>query len=65
MTRHLTVVGHRRTATFDVSTRLYTYRELVTLLGSAGFTACEGYTWLSIVPFMMGAPRLLMVASRE
>jgi uncharacterized protein YqjF (DUF2071 family) len=48
-----------------VATRLYTYRELIALLRSAGFTACEGYTWLSIVPFMMGAPRLLMVATRE
>lgn len=64
MTRHFVLVGNGRTATFDVSTRLYTYRELVTLLGSAGFAACEGYTWLSIVPFMIGAPRLLMVASR-
>lgn len=64
MTRHFVLVGNGRTATFDVSTRLYTYRELVTLLGSAGFATCEGYTWLSIVPFMIGAPRLLMVASR-
>lgn len=64
MTRHLTIVGHGRTATLDVSTRLYTYRELVALLRSAGFAACEGYTWLSLVPFMMGAPRLLMVATR-
>lgn len=64
MTRHLTIVGHGRTATLDVNTRLYTYRELVALLRSAGFAACEGYTWLSLVPFMMGAPRLLMVASR-
>ncbi len=64
MTRRFVLVGGGRTATFDVPMRLYTYRELVTLLGSAGFAACEGYTWLSIVPFMMGAPRLLMVASR-
>ncbi|MCZ7541403.1 MAG: class I SAM-dependent methyltransferase [Anaerolineae bacterium] len=64
MTRHLTIVGHGRTATLDVSTRLYTYRELLALLRSSGFAACEGYSWLSIVPFMMGAPRLLMVATR-
>ncbi len=64
MTRHFVLVGGGRTATLDVAMRLYTYRELVTLLGSAGFAACEGYTWLSIVPFMIGAPRLLMVASR-
>jgi SAM-dependent methyltransferase len=64
MTRRFVLVGEGRTATCDVATRLYTYRELVALLRSAGFPTCEGYTWLSIVPFMMGAPRLLMVATR-
>lgn len=64
MTRHLTIVGRGRTARLDLSLRLYTYRELLTLLRGAGFAACEGYSWLSLVPFMMGAPRLLMVAGR-
>jgi len=40
MTRHLTVVGHGRTATCDVSTRLYTYRDLLALPRSVGFAAC-------------------------
>lgn len=65
LTRRLIIVGQGRTARLDLSLRLYTYRELLTLLAAAGFAACEGYSWLSLVPFMMGAPRLLMVATRE
>ncbi len=62
--RHFAVViGDQRIETV-LSIRLYTYRELVTLFEAAGFTACEGYTWLSIVPYMFGAPRLVMVATR-
>lgn len=64
LTRRLIIVGQGRTARLDLSLRLYTYRELLALLRGAGFAACEGYSWLSLVPFMMGAPRLLMVASR-
>lgn len=64
LTRRLIIVGHGRTARLDLSLRLYTYRELLALLRGAGFATCEGYSWLSLVPFMMGAPRLLMVASR-
>jgi SAM-dependent methyltransferase len=64
LTRHLTLIEAGRTAELTITTRLYTYRELVTLLDSAGFTACEGYTWLSMVPFMLGAPRLVMVAQK-
>ncbi len=64
MTRHLTLIRAGQTAQLDITTRLYGYRELVALLESAGFTACEGYTWLSLVPFMLGAPRLVMVAEK-
>jgi SAM-dependent methyltransferase len=62
--RRLIIVGQGRTATVELPMRLYTYRELLALLDGAGFTACEGYSWLSLVPFMMGAPRLLMVAGK-
>ncbi|GAB4409245.1 MAG: class I SAM-dependent methyltransferase [Anaerolineae bacterium] len=65
LNRRLIIVGQGRTATVELPMRLYTYRELLALLRSTGFTTCEGYTWLSIVPFMMGAPRLLMVADKE
>lgn len=65
LTRRLIIVGRGRTARLDLSLRLYTYRELLALLRGAGFAACEGYSWLSLMPFMMGAPRLLMMASRR
>lgn len=65
LTRRLIIVGQGRTATVAIPMRLYTCRELLTLLAAAGFAACDGYSWLSLVPFMMGAPRLLMVATRE
>ncbi len=65
LNRRLIIVGQGRTATVELPMRLYTYRELLALLDGAGFTACEGYSWLSLVPFMMGAPRLLMVAGKE
>jgi SAM-dependent methyltransferase len=64
LTRHLMLIRAGQTAQTTITTRLYGYRELVALLESAGFTACEGYTWLSLVPFMIGAPRLVMVAQR-
>ncbi len=64
LNRRLIIVGRGRTATVELPTRLYTYRELLALIEAAGFTACQGYSWLSLVPFMMGAPRLLMVTSR-
>ena len=65
MTRHLTMIQGEHSARLDITTRLYTYRELVTLLESAGFTGCEGYTWMSTLPFILGAPRLVMVAQRS
>lgn len=65
LTRRLIIVGQGHKETIALPMRLYTYRELLTLLRSVGFASCEGYTWLSLVPFMMGAPRLLMVAGKE
>ncbi len=65
LTRRLIIVGQGRTATVELPIRLYTYRELLMLLRSVGFAACEGYTWLSLVPFVVGAPRLLLVANKK
>lgn len=62
--RRWTVIGEHERAEAVITVRLYTYRELVALLESAGFTACQGYAWLSIVPYMYGAPRVVMVATR-
>ncbi len=64
LTRRLIIVGQGRTATVELPMRLYAYRELLALLHAVGFVTCEGYTWLSLMPFMMGAPRLLLVASK-
>lgn len=64
MTRHWRVVGEGRVERSHLTMRVYSYRELVALLESVGFTDCTGYTWMSIVPFMLGAPRLVMVAQR-
>jgi SAM-dependent methyltransferase len=47
-----------------LSLRLYTYRELIGLLESAGFAKCEGYSLLSATPFALGAPRLNLVARK-
>ncbi|HVO70120.1 MAG TPA: class I SAM-dependent methyltransferase [Aggregatilineaceae bacterium] len=64
MIRHWTFMQGGRTERRSLAFRLYTYRELVALLEAAGFTACEGYTWLSVVPFALGAPRLVMSAAK-
>jgi SAM-dependent methyltransferase len=53
-------VVERHTLTF----RLYTYRELVALVTSAGFAACDDYAWLSQMPFHMNAPRLVLAATK-
>ena len=48
----------------SLSMRLYTYRELVALVLAAGFTSVEDYTWMSLFPFTMAAPRLMLVARK-
>lgn len=62
--RHWTVVDGDQHVEALLTIQLYTYRELVALLEESGFTACEGYSWLSIIPFMLGAARAVMVATR-
>jgi SAM-dependent methyltransferase len=62
VTRHWFFVHHNHIEERSLTSRLYSYRELVTMLRAAGFDRCQGYTWLSIVPFALGAPRLVMTA---
>jgi SAM-dependent methyltransferase len=62
VTRHWVFVHQGRREERTLTSRLYSYRELVALLHAAGFSKCQGYTWLSIVPFALGAPRLVMTA---
>ena len=44
--------------------RLSPYRELVALVTSAVFAACDDYAWLSQMPFHMNAPRLVLAATK-
>ena len=48
----------------DMSIRLYTYRELVTLLERAGFGLHEAYGDLDLTPFELGAPWLYLVTTK-
>lgn len=65
VTRHWILVHDNHKEDRSLTMRLYTYRELVELLHTAGFEKCEGFTWLSMVPFMLGAPRLVMTAIKR
>lgn len=62
VTRHWFFIHHGRIEERSLTSRLYSYRELVTMLQTAGFDHCQGYTWLSTVPFALGSPRLVMTA---
>lgn len=64
MTRHWQVIDGAQIERTSLTIRVYSYRELVALLEAAGFTGCTGYAWMSIVPFMAGASRLVLVATR-
>lgn len=48
----------------DMSMRLYTYRELVTMLEQAGFGLHEAYGDLDLTPFELGAPWLYLVTTK-
>jgi hypothetical protein len=48
-----------------MSARLYSYRELVRLLETAGFTDVEGVSSMLGEPFRLGSRRLLMTATRR
>jgi SAM-dependent methyltransferase len=45
--------------------RVYTYREVCRLLAEAGFTDLEGYAALTLEPFNLRSPGLLLVATRR
>lgn len=47
-----------------LSSRLYTYRELLSMFKKVGFIGCEGYGLLSLKPFAFGDQRLNMVATK-
>ena len=47
-----------------MSMRLYTYRELVTMLEQAGFGLHESYGDMDMTPFELGAPWLYLVTTK-
>ena len=49
----------------SMSARIYSYREVVGLLASAGFTRIEGYGSLAKEPFRLGSRQALMIASKR
>jgi SAM-dependent methyltransferase len=61
---HWTFIHGGQTETHASSIRVYTYRELCQLLHQAGFAHCDGYGSLDLEPFALGAPRLLLVATK-
>ena len=48
----------------EMSMRLYTYRELVTMLEQAGFGLHDAYGDLDLTPFELGAPWLYLVTTK-
>ena len=48
----------------EMSMRLYTYRELVTMLEQAGFGLHQAYGDLYLTPFELGAPWLYLVTTK-
>ena len=62
--RDLTVLSGAQQAHHTLINRLYTYRALVALCAEVGFTTVEGYTWPSLLPFAIGAARLVLVAQK-
>ena len=53
--------GHREVR--GMSIRLYTYRELITMLEQAGFGQHQAYGDLDMTPFELGAPWLYLVTT--
>lgn len=47
------------------SLRLYTYRELVTLLDTAGFDVADAFGSTDLEPFELGSSRLFLAAKRR
>jgi SAM-dependent methyltransferase len=64
LTRRWIVVKDGQTEESAQPIRLYTYRELVALVKSAGFASVEDYGWLNLLPFTLASPRLVLVAQK-
>lgn len=58
------IAGDGRRTTQHSSLRMYTYRELTTLLHGEGFDHVEGFDADDLQPFGLGASRLMVVATK-
>ena len=53
-----------REETREAAHRVYTYREVLQMLQTAGFEECSAFGSLSGTPFRLGSPRLILVAEK-
>jgi SAM-dependent methyltransferase len=60
-----TILRDGKTERCAYSARIYTYRELLRLFEEAGFEGVEGCGGLNQEPYRLGAPRLLLTATRR
>ncbi len=62
--RQFVFAGNEQIERRELAIRLYTYRELMEMVKAAGFSAVEDYSWLSLMPFTMASPRLVVLATK-
>jgi SAM-dependent methyltransferase len=59
-----TCIRDGKADTRQASARIYTYRELVRLLEDSGFSNCDAFSSFNQEPYRLGAPHLLVVATK-
>lgn len=59
-----TFIGENETVSRWTSLRLYSYRELQSLLKTAGFSRCQAFETGTKESFRLGSSRLSLVAAR-
>jgi SAM-dependent methyltransferase len=60
-----TVIRGTQTEKRSMSARIYSYRELVSLLDAAGFADVQGYGSMAREPFRLGSSRALLIATKR
>jgi SAM-dependent methyltransferase len=60
-----TVIRGTQTEKRSMSARIYSYRELVSLLDAAGFADVRGYGSMAREPFRLGSSRALFIATKR
>jgi SAM-dependent methyltransferase len=62
--RHWIVIKGDRREERSLNIQLYTFRQLVSMVKAAGFETVEDYGWMSLMPYLPGSPRLVLVARK-